>query len=234
MSTHYDSRGRNPEAALRARFDRMPIAERGELERALRSSGRTVARALKKLGYHSSFSHGGRFYTLAEIPRFDRHGLWFHDDVGFSRYGTLLATLKRLVESSEAGYTHEELRSLLRLRVQNSVRKLAAADRIGRELVESVYVYLDPDPQAAQTQMAKRRALGPPVATAQPVLPLDLARIIDVLVLVVQRPVATAAQIGATLRGRSISVTDAAVEEVFARYALEKKTAGSRSRRSRR
>jgi len=219
---------------LRARFDRMPIAELGELERALRASGRTVARALRKLGYHSSYSHGGRFYTLAEIPRFDRHGLWFHDDVGFSRYGTLLATLDRLVESSEAGYTHEELRSLLRLRVQNSVRKLVAADRIGRELVESVYVYLDPDPEAARAQLAKRRALMPPIATATPVLPLDLARVIDVLVLVIQRPAATAAQIGAALRRRSISVTDAQVEDVFTRYALGKKTARSRSRRSRR
>lgn len=212
----------------------MPIAELGELERALRSSGRTVARALKKLGYHSSFSHGGRFYTLAEIPQFDRHGLWFHNDVGFSRYGTLLVTLERLVESSEAGYTHEELRSLLRLRVQNSVRKLAAADRVGRELVERVYVYLGPDAKAARAQLAKRRALGPPVATAPPMLPLDLAHVIEVLVLVIQRPAATTAQIGATLRGRSISVTDAQVEDVFARYALEKKTARSRSQRSRR
>ena len=219
---------------MRTRFDRVPVAELGELARALRSSGRTVARGLKKLGYHSSYSHGGRFYTLAEIPRFDRHGLWFHDDVGFSRYGTLLATLERLVESSEAGYTHEELRSLLRLRVQNSVRKLAAADRVGRELVESVYVYLDLDPKAARAQLAKRRALVPPVATATPPVPLDLAHVIDVLVLVIERPRATAAQIASTLQARGLGLSDAQVEDVFAHYALGKKTAGSRSQRSRR
>ena len=115
------------------RFEHVPVAKLDELSRALRASGRTVARALKKLGYHSSYSHAGKFYTLVDVPRFDRNGLWFHEDVGFSQYGTLLATLDRLVRAAEAGHTHEELRSLLRLRVQNSLRGLVKAGRIGRE-----------------------------------------------------------------------------------------------------
>jgi hypothetical protein len=236
VSTHSDKRGpgRSPEATLRARFDRLPIAELRDLERALRSSGRTVARALKKLGYHSSFSHGGRFYTLVDIPRFDRHGLWFHEDVGFSRDGTLLATLERLVRTAAAGQTHEELRSMLRLRVQNSVRMLAEAGRVGRELVESMYVYVDPDPSRARSQLAKRRAFVPPIEAAAALTPLDPARVIDVLVLVIQRPRATASQIATTLRTRGLDLSEAQVEEVFARYALGKKTARSRSRRSRR
>jgi hypothetical protein len=36
----------------------------------------TVFRKLKELGYRTSYSHRGRFYTLDRIARFDRQGLW--------------------------------------------------------------------------------------------------------------------------------------------------------------
>jgi len=36
----------------------------------------TVFRKLKELGYLTSYSQGGRFYTLREIARFGADGLW--------------------------------------------------------------------------------------------------------------------------------------------------------------
>jgi len=47
----------------------------------------TVFRKLKELSYRSSYSHRGRYYTLAEIPQFDPQGLWSFQDVWFSRWG---------------------------------------------------------------------------------------------------------------------------------------------------
>lgn len=46
---------------------------------------------MKELGYLTSYSHRGRFYTLREIARFDANGLWSHDLAWFSRHGALLA-----------------------------------------------------------------------------------------------------------------------------------------------
>jgi hypothetical protein len=36
----------------------------------------TVFRKLKQIEYLASYTHPGRFYTLAEIAHFDDHGLW--------------------------------------------------------------------------------------------------------------------------------------------------------------
>ena len=48
----------------------------------------TVFRRFREIGYLLSFSNGGRYYTLEDIPVFDDQGLWFHYDIGLfaSRY----------------------------------------------------------------------------------------------------------------------------------------------------
>src|ERR1700686_5206837 len=67
------------------------IAPLPDLQHALGSQvPLTMFRKLKELGSRTSYSHRGRFYTLDRIARFDRQGLWSHDSVFFSRYGTLV------------------------------------------------------------------------------------------------------------------------------------------------
>ena len=63
----------------------------------------TVFRKLKPLGYRTSYTHRGRYYTLDSIARFDAAGLWSHDGVWFSRQGTLLATAEHCVKPFAAG-----------------------------------------------------------------------------------------------------------------------------------
>ncbi len=62
------------------------------------ASRRTVCRKLVAAGCHSSYSHCGRYYTLDALAAHDQHGLWLHQGIGFSRAGTLLATVAALVE----------------------------------------------------------------------------------------------------------------------------------------
>ncbi len=69
----------------------------------------TVFRKLNELAYRTSYSHRGSYYTLDEIAQFDRKGLWSLRSVWFSKYGTLLATVKALVAACEAGYYVDEL-----------------------------------------------------------------------------------------------------------------------------
>jgi hypothetical protein len=54
------------------------------------------------------------------------------------------------------------------------------------------------------------------------------------LVAVIRAPAASARQVANALGRRGVDVSETQVEEVFARYVLGKKTARSRSRRSRR
>src|SRR2546430_13323632 len=76
---------------LRSLLQRKKIATLAELKGALGSSATmTVFRKLKALGYLTSYSHRGKYYTLAHIPRFDEWGLWSYDRVWFSRDKNLL------------------------------------------------------------------------------------------------------------------------------------------------
>jgi hypothetical protein len=216
---------------LRRRFERHPVAELDDLCHTVKRSGRTVCRALGSLGYHSSYSHAGRYYTLHGIPQFDAQGVWFCRDVRFSRHGTLRTTVEVLVKQAPAGHTHEELQALLALRVHDTLRSLVEAGRLGRERVEARYVYLDTAPQSAAAQLERRRKVleSPPPAPTS----LDLARVVDVLVAVIQTPKDHARAIAARLKARGIDISDEQVEAVFAQYGVKKKVARSRSRRSR-
>jgi len=49
------------------------------LSKILQTKSRmSIFRRLKEIGYFSSFSHAGKYYTLTNIPQFDENGLWFH------------------------------------------------------------------------------------------------------------------------------------------------------------
>lgn len=121
-------------------------------------SPRSLFRDLKRLGYHSSFTHRGAYYTLEGIPRFDAQGLWFHGAVGFSRFGTLKETVARLVAGATAGDTQSELAALLRVRVHNPLLDLVRAGRIGREVVEGLgeFLYVSASAAEASEQVARR------------------------------------------------------------------------------
>src|SRR3990172_9372705 len=127
-------------------FRRKRAALLDDLRRALGTRSRTtVFRILKVVGYFTSYSHAGRYYTLRRIPKFDRWGLWVWQGIGFSSRGTLRATARFLVEQSPAGQTHEELQQRLGLRVYDTVRSLVTNSAITRERFEAVYLYLSAD-----------------------------------------------------------------------------------------
>ncbi len=145
--------------ALRELLGRRRIATLEVLFDALSTRSRmTVFRRLREVGYHSSFTHRGAYYTLEDIPRFDAQGLWFHGEVGFSRLGTLKETIAHLVPQAPAGNTQSELAALLRVRVHNTLLDLARAERIGREVVEGVgeLLYVSSNATQGSEQVARR------------------------------------------------------------------------------
>ena len=73
--------------------------------------------------------------------QFDENGLWFHQEIGFSRFGTLKATIIELVCGSSAGLTHLELSQLLRIKAYNSLLDLVKKGMVGRERMEKSFLY---------------------------------------------------------------------------------------------
>jgi hypothetical protein len=202
-----------------------------DLRAALGTTSRTtIFRILKAVGYFTSYSHAGRYYTLRRIPMFDRRGLWSWRGIGFSSHGTLRVTSVFLIQQSEAGQTHEELQRQLGLRVHDTLRSLVEDGTITRERFEDAYVYLSADVKKAGAQMAMRRKLHVPAPAG--VLPPDPLLVIDVLVEVIHHPREDAAAIAGRLCASRRSVTPKQVEEVFHAYGVKKTAARSRWPRS--
>jgi hypothetical protein len=133
------------------------IATIDDLKEALGTrADATVFRKLGQLDYRTSYSHRGRYYTLAEIARFDELGLWSFRQVWFSRFGTLVSTVAALVVASEAGYDAAELEEVLHVEAKAAVLGLVRAGRLSRERVSGRYVYLSPQSAARRAQLAAR------------------------------------------------------------------------------
>lgn len=160
--------------ALRQLFHQQQMATLPEMMRALGTQvAVTVFRKLKPLGYLTSYSHRGRFYTLREVARFDDQGLWAWKSVWFSSLGTLLNTAKTFVQDSAQGYWAEELARALHVEVQDALRHLVEQDQLSRQVLAGRYLYTSADAAVRRRQVLQRRS-----TQALP-LPVD-ARVLEI------------------------------------------------------
>jgi hypothetical protein len=146
-------------SVLREHLRRHKIADLHELKQVLGTdTPLTVFRKLKQLDYRASYTHRGRFYTLAEIARFDDRGLWSQAAVWFSRYGTLLATVEAFVKRSPSGYYASELADELHADVHEPLRHLVQEQRLSRIEIEGQFLYAVIDSPQRQNQIRARRS----------------------------------------------------------------------------
>ena len=133
------------------------IATMAEIQNALGTPVyKTVLRKLKQLSYRSSYSHGGSYYTLEKVARFDHRGLWTYDDVHFSNYGTLMSTLEYFVNESHSGYFANELRPLLGVSVKESLLRLVTNEQVSRQKVANRYLYCSMQSAVRKQQLVSR------------------------------------------------------------------------------
>lgn len=178
----------------------------------------STRRYLKAVGYYSSFTHNGKWYTLKSIPRFDRDGLWFHELIGFSRAGSLTGTIIQLVSRSPAGLTAQQLGEKLRCRCHSVLVQLYRQGKLARQPMGRSHLYLAVDQpiQAAQLQVL---AGNQPVAA----LPAELAVLI--LAEFIRQPELSFEELAAVVGGnRRIGLKAAQVADLFARHGLKKTT----------
>ena len=214
--------------ALRRLFQGRQVADLDELCEVLDTRSRmSVFRRLRDLGYLSSYSHRGRYYTLAHIPDFDQDGLWRYHAIGFSRFGTIKETIARRVEEAEAGATHSELEALLRLKVYDALLELVQAGRLCRERVGATYLYLSSEPDRGARQLALRRQqlardAQSPARPAQEAVLLVLVEALHA-----SEGLPAAAVVARRLVARGEVVTTEQVARVYAHFGLQpgKKTA---------
>lgn len=185
-----------------------PLA--AELEYSVRS----VQRLLAEVGYHRSFTHNGKWYTLRSIPRFDSDGLCFLSDIGFSRVGSLTNSLIELVSKSPKGMTAEQLGEKLHCRCHSVLIGLVRNGKLERWKIERSHIYIATDPNVAAIQ---RKA----TALSDVRLPAEIA--VLVLVEFIKKPGSSFNQLAKAIsQSKKVTVSSAQIETLFAQYGLKK------------
>jgi len=177
----------------------------------------SVRRFLAEVGYYSSFTHNGAWYTLQSIPRFRRNGLWFYRDIGFSRAGSLTKTLITLVTESPAGLSAEMLGETLRCRCHGVLVNLWRKGSIQREKTGRCQIYFATDPHKADRQRQARSAQHPPK--------VQFSAEIAVLVLAefIRSPDSSFDQLAKKIsQSKKVTVRPEQIEHLFDQHGLKK------------
>ncbi len=182
----------------------------------------SLFRDLQKLDLVTSYTHAGQYHALKSVVRFDGQGLWFFEQAGFAQHGTLKNALVHTISNAQVGMTQNELKSLFRIKVQNTLTHLIKSDKVGRQrLPDHAYVYLNVDKHKAEDQLQRRLAIHKSVPEVT--LPAENL-IIEILLELIRIPncLTDEEELGKLLRKRGITIDDATIVYVLAYYDIKK------------
>ncbi len=218
--------------AIRKYFCKNFIANINQLYHILQTTSRmSVFRRLKPIGYLTSFTDAGRYYTLANLPTFDSTGIWFYKGVGFSKFGTLKATIVQIVHFSDSGMTPGQMMHLLKIGVPNTLHNalhgLVEQQQLSRHRLQGLCLYTDADPEKAHIQLNSRRQImqRPVPLVEPPSAEITIAVLVEALragKVAVSPPL-----VAQRLKIRGLTVTVEQVSHIFEQHGIstQKKTA---------
>lgn len=186
----------------------------------------TAWRILNSHGYITSYNCNAKYYTLADIPLFDKYGLWAYEKIYFSKYGSLTNTVKTLICISPSGLTKNELYKLLGVNITSILTKLYRQGKIYRKKVNTIasFIYFQPNKDDWEKQVSKRedeilQKTGYKLGLPEPV------RIIAVLVEIIQRQQVQLQpqQLSRRLSRKGIKISTSEIDAIFLHYQLTKK-----------
>jgi hypothetical protein len=179
----------------------------------------SLRRFLKQIGYFRSYTHNGKWYTLRDSPDFDRDGLWHYKGIGFSKHGSLTATIGYLVGGSAAGLSASELTQTLQHPCHAVLTQLHKAGRLDRLQLSGQFRYLAADQALNRRQREQALAAQPPHSTTS----LSTQAAVLVLVEYIKNPALSFEQIAAHLQEqRELAVTPESIRRFFQEHDLKK------------
>ena len=214
-------------------FQKNVVVTIDALKQATGKLRESILRDLKGIGYYSSYNERGKYYTLACTPGFDEFGLWKYKGAYFSVRRTILGTTEHLINISDAGRTHDELRGILGIGIQNSLHHLTEIEKITRMQIGAQYVYFGKEYINSQLERRKDMPVGPVVrrAVKNPVVKrhpdIDPTIVIEVLVAAL-RGHEGVYEAHSYIHQAGLPITEQQVEAVFRHYDIGKKNSAAR------
>jgi len=205
-------------------FKQKKVMTMQDLVHLFECSQRTVQRRLKKWDYITSYNYNGRFYTLPDIAKFDKNGLWHYKNICFSKYGNLKQTLIHLVKNADEGLTSGQIGKLLGLNPRSFLSHFKNEANLNREKIAGKYMYFSTDFSIYKTQKDRHEKRIAREKTAKP-----LTDFVAILLLVecVKKPDYSLQYLVSCLKGQGVEITAKAISDFFLLHGIEKKTADS-------
>ena len=172
----------------------------------------TARRVLKKVGYYSSYTHNSQYYTIESVVRFNSYGIWCHNHIYFSRFGTLKETMIRLVDESKAGLSVSQLSEVLGMKCYSAVHLFHKQGAFNHIKQGKGFIYLSKQGSIYQNQLSYYTLHEPLTPQAA----------IELLVYYVDHPEASYKQLVRVLRKKHFQATTESVESFFKEHGVKK------------
>ena len=195
-------------------FRRQKIITIEQLVRLLKCSVITARRRLTKWQTYTSINKNGRYYTLPQIPVFDKYGLWKYQTVLFSKHGNLKQTIVAQITGSPKGLSAVEIGQLVDL-VPNSsfLSQFKDVPGVKREKHQGRFIYLSDNPEIYTRQKQRWTTVA---------FPTD-AQAVVILVQLIKYPQITIEQLADRVADQGQSVEPATIRSFLQFHDLLKK-----------
>jgi len=214
---------------LKELFKKNIVMDIDDLMKHTSSSRITVFRNLKEIGYTTSYNRNGKYYTLLEIAKFDESGIFDHKGILFFRDGGIQELVIKEIDSSEKGYTAEELSNKIRTRVSNQLHQFVRKGLIIRKKYADFYVYYSIDDTTQQKQISNREKELKIPSTKEDFEISSEKKTIRILLEIIQNPNTQPHEIGNILRQEGLKISDSFIQNIFEKYDIQKKGSPSHS-----
>jgi len=159
------------------------------------------------------------WYTLHSIPSFNKRGLWFCQEIGFSKHGNLKQTIFHFVSKSSQGLTAKELFDILLIPCHPVLNQMYKKDQIDRFNTQSGFVYLSIDHKKRQRQLHR---LQSHLITAKEPESLNAQAAVYVLVEYIKHPEASVAELSKAVEKKEVKASPEAIARLFKEHELKK------------
>jgi hypothetical protein len=209
----------NPQDRLVLLFDQKKCWTIEELTHSLNYATISIRRFLKDVGYYSSFTHNSMWYTLHSIPSFNKRGLWFYQDIGFSKHGNLKQSIFNFVSKSTQGLTAKDLFEILLIPCHPVLNQMYKKNQIDRFNTQRGFVYLSIDNKKRQRQL---NLLQSRLFTVKEAESLNAQAAVYVLVEYIKHPEASVVQLSKAVEKRKVKASPEAITILFKEHDLKK------------
>ncbi len=203
---------------LKKLFNRKKCYTIEELSQKISYSIVSIRRFLKTLGYYSSFTHNSRWYTLSTIPEFSNRGLWFHQEIGFSKHGSLKKTILHFIDKSPQGLTAKDISNILSVPCHPVLNQMYNKGQIDRFKTLQGFVYLSIEGEKMKDQFNRLQHKLPAKKTRK----LTPQAAVYVLVEYIKQPNSSFIELSKAVKKKKIIASSEAIAKFFEEHDLKK------------